>query len=151
MDEQGRIVWVTDELPEFRGKVRGKHAWHWLSDREQRVVREAICQAALDGEPAEYSVQVGDRIFDCRLERVRGVVYSVAWSLRPAGLPHLTAREVEILRALCADETTLRTAHRLGIQTSTVESHRRSLRKKTGTKTAAGLALWAVSAGLVQV
>lgn len=56
----------------------------------------------------------------------------------------LTAREVEILQLICEEYTTGETAAELFISINTVETHRRNLLEKTGSKNIAGLFRYAM-------
>jgi len=56
----------------------------------------------------------------------------------------LTAREVEILQLICEEYTTGEVAAELFISVNTVETHRRNLLEKTGSKNIAGLFRYAM-------
>lgn len=58
--------------------------------------------------------------------------------------PHLTPREVEILKLLTQELTSAQIAHLLSISEYTVESHRKNLLKKTNTKSVVGLVTFAL-------
>ncbi|MBR9832861.1 response regulator transcription factor [bacterium] len=60
----------------------------------------------------------------------------------------LSAREKEILIAICEQLTSKETAEKLFITTRTVEGHRNSLLQKTGAKNSAGLVIYAIKNNL---
>ena len=60
-----------------------------------------------------------------------------------------SARELEVLRLVVDDYCNEEIASRLFLSVRTVESHRRTLLHKAGTRTLVGLAVWAVREGWV--
>jgi DNA-binding CsgD family transcriptional regulator len=56
----------------------------------------------------------------------------------------LSAREKDILRGILAERTYAKIGQDLGVQYETVRKYARRLRNKTGIRTRAGLAAWAV-------
>lgn len=67
----------------------------------------------------------------------------------PATIQHLTGREVEILKLIADEYSTVEIANQLCISVPTVETHRRSLMIKLNAKNVAGLVKYAVKHGLV--
>jgi DNA-binding NarL/FixJ family response regulator len=63
----------------------------------------------------------------------------------------LTARETEVLELICNEYTAVEIAKRLFISERTVEGHRNHLLLKTGAKNTAGLVIYAVKNGIVDV
>ena len=63
----------------------------------------------------------------------------------------LTALETEILELICHEYTAVEIAKRLFISERTVEGHRNHLLLKTGAKNTAGLVIYAVKNGIVDV
>jgi DNA-binding NarL/FixJ family response regulator len=61
----------------------------------------------------------------------------------------LTKRENEILKLIMDEKTNQEVADQLFISTRTVEAHKRNLLEKTGCKTVAGLAIYAMEKGLI--
>jgi two-component system, NarL family, nitrate/nitrite response regulator NarL len=59
-------------------------------------------------------------------------------------LIHLTPRELEVLKLLTEELTSAQIAGRLHISEYTVESHRKNLLKKTGTRSVVGLVTYAL-------
>lgn len=56
----------------------------------------------------------------------------------------LTSRELEILRLICQELTTNQIGEKLFLSPKTIEGYRKQLLEKTGSKNAAGLAIFAV-------
>lgn len=56
----------------------------------------------------------------------------------------LTQREIEIMKLMCEEYSNKQIAAKLGISPYTVEDHKKSIRKKTGSFTVAGVAVFAV-------
>lgn len=73
-------------------------------------------------------------------------------SIPPGNANHLISeRELEILEHLCQGKTTAEIAQDLYISEKTVNGHRYNLLQKTGAKNAAGLVMYAVKHGLVEI
>ncbi|RZJ88104.1 MAG: response regulator transcription factor [Hymenobacter sp.] len=60
-----------------------------------------------------------------------------------------SARELEVLRLVVDDNCNREIANCLYLSVRTIESHRRSLLQKSGTRTLAGLVAWALREGMV--
>ena len=60
----------------------------------------------------------------------------------------LTKREKEVLKLVMKEHTNQEISELLFISTRTVEAHKRNLLEKTGSKTVAGLAIYAIERGL---
>jgi len=67
---------------------------------------------------------------------------------RPAPTP-FSRRELEVLRLVTDDHCNQEIADLLFVSVRTVESHRRALLQKSGTRTLAGLVAWALREGMV--
>jgi DNA-binding NarL/FixJ family response regulator len=61
----------------------------------------------------------------------------------------LTKRELEILQLIMSENTNQEISEKLFISTRTVEAHKRNLLEKTGCKTVAGLAIYAMERNLI--
>jgi DNA-binding CsgD family transcriptional regulator len=67
--------------------------------------------------------------------------------------PHdvqLTEKEIIILRLMCEEKSTKEIADIVDLSPRTVEAIRDKLKTKTGTKSMAGLVMYAVKAGIVE-
>ncbi len=67
---------------------------------------------------------------------------------RPAPT-RFSRRELEVLRLVVDDHCNQEIADHLYLSVRTIESHRRALLQKSGTRTLAGLVAWALRAGMV--
>lgn len=63
---------------------------------------------------------------------------------------HLTDKEVTILKLMCEEKSTKEIADIVDLSPRTVEAIRDKLKTKTGTKSMAGLVMYAVKAGIVE-
>ncbi|MEQ8906319.1 response regulator transcription factor [Ekhidna sp.] len=63
----------------------------------------------------------------------------------------LTKREVDVLRLVCQQKTTGEIAEELFISSKTVDGHRNNLLQKTHSRNVAGLVLYAIKKGLIEV
>jgi DNA-binding NarL/FixJ family response regulator len=70
---------------------------------------------------------------------------------KPASPVTLTKREQEILDLICKELTSEEMAEKLYISVKTVNGHRINLLEKTGTKNTAGLVVFALKNGLVEL
>lgn len=68
---------------------------------------------------------------------------------KPEQIEKLTSREIEILKLITMEYSTGQIADKLCISVPTVESHRSNLMKKLNTKSAIGMAKYAMKHGLV--
>jgi DNA-binding NarL/FixJ family response regulator len=66
------------------------------------------------------------------------------------GEPHLTRREIDVIRLIASGNTTGEIAERLFISAMTVETHRRNLMQKLQLKNVAGLVRYAMEQGLAE-
>lgn len=62
---------------------------------------------------------------------------------------HFSSRELEVLRLVADDHCNQEIADQLYLSVRTIESHRRALLQKSGSRTLAGLVAWALRAGMV--
>jgi DNA-binding NarL/FixJ family response regulator len=76
----------------------------------------------------------------------------VRGSAAPAsGLALLTERQREVLQMIAEGKSTKQAAHALGLGVKTVETHRAALMQRLGIRDVAGLVLFAVRHGLIDV
>ena len=62
-----------------------------------------------------------------------------------------TAKEISILELICAEYTSKAIADQLNMSVRTVEAYRKTMQEKTGSKNSAGLILYAIKHGIVDV
>ncbi len=63
----------------------------------------------------------------------------------------LTTREIDVLKLVCQGKITKEIAEELFISEKTVNGHRNNILQKTGARNAAGLVMYAVKNGLVEI
>jgi|AntRauTorckE5430_2_1112549.scaffolds.fasta_scaffold02401_3 DNA-binding NarL/FixJ family response regulator len=109
-----------------------------LKDEDPEVVRTAVERVAAEG------IFFRDYVSRALLKGGRE-------KARPQGLlgPHISEREMEVLRLICEERTSNEIADLLFISARTVEGHRRSLQDKTSSRNLVGLVLYAVKNGIV--
>lgn len=69
---------------------------------------------------------------------------------QPKTMLYLTSREIEILKLVAQELPSNKIANKLFISMATVETHRRNLMQKLGSKTSIGLVKYAIKHGLVE-
>jgi DNA-binding CsgD family transcriptional regulator len=68
----------------------------------------------------------------------------------PNGVPHLCARQTEIVRLIAEDQTAKQIGDVLGISPKTVEFHRHLIKQRLDVAGTAGIVRYAIRLGLVQ-
>ena len=63
----------------------------------------------------------------------------------------LSTQEIQVLYFLCRDFISKEIADKMNVSPRTIEKHRENLHLKTNTKTSAGLAVYALKNGIVEV
>ena len=63
----------------------------------------------------------------------------------------LTEREIDVLRLLLAGNSNKEVADKLNISTHTVISHRKNITSKTSIKSLAGLTIYAIQNGIIEM
>lgn len=63
----------------------------------------------------------------------------------------LTRREIEVLKLICREFTSIEIANKLFISIRTVEGHRKSILAKTGVRNIAGLVIFAMKNDLIEI
>ncbi|MFT5819027.1 MAG: DNA-binding NarL/FixJ family response regulator [Crocinitomix sp.] len=92
-------------------------------------------------EEAIHKVYSGERYFNAA---VTGAVMNGLASKRVAQEVRLTPREKDVLKLICEEFTTREIADKLFIAFNTVETHRKNLLYKTGSKNSLGLLKFAI-------
>lgn len=119
-----------------------------LKDEEPEIVEEAI-----------RTVMQKDFFFNEYVSRallkgmkgVKGKPTTPSASFSSNAAINLSKRELEVLQLICEELTTAEIANKLFISVRTVEGHRKKLVEKTGVKNMAGLVIYAMKSGLVEV
>ena len=128
--------------------------------RLQSILRELGAAAERLGQPrlAQAIHEVAAAPWDTSAALACGRPVSAACACHGAqrcaschGLPHLSAREREVLRLLTEGQRSSRIAAHLGICDATVEVHRRNIMRKLGLHTVAALTKYALREGLTSL
>jgi len=104
-------------------------------------------------ETAVYSILNGEPFF-CAFtaQQLQQLVTTNRFhSCTKPSLPYFSDKEKTILRLLAAELTSKEIAEQLGMSSRTVESYRKSMQEKTGSKNSAGLILYAIKNGIIPV
>jgi len=62
-----------------------------------------------------------------------------------------TAREIDVIRLICEQQTNKEIAIKLGLSIRTVETHREKILEKTGAKNMIGVAVYAIKQGIFEI
>jgi PAS domain S-box-containing protein len=150
LDKAGVVRWINRAAEQIVGDVRGRHFTSVVAPEDSRRARELFAQKMLGTSPAtEATVHVvstaGTRVavevssvLLMSGERVVGVFGLIEG--RPndsptAPHPHLTPRQVEVLRVLEQGRSTKQIAAELHLSTETVRNHIRRLFRALGVHT----------------
>ena len=147
LDTTGVVRWINPAAERLLGDVRGRHFTSIVASEDSRRARELFSRKALGNSPATDSAgvlvstggtRVAVEISSVPLmsgERVVGVFG--LFEGRPedaptAPHPHLTPRQVEVLRLLEQGRSTRQIAADLHLTTETVRNHVRHLFRALG-------------------
>jgi PAS domain S-box-containing protein len=146
LDETGIVRWINPAAERLLGDVRGKHFTSVVAPEDSRRARNLFSRKVVGTAPATEATGVfvstaGERvaveISAAPLkngERVVGVfgLFEGRPDDTPAPLPHLTPRQVEVLRLLEQGRSTKQIAAELHLSTETVRNHVRRLFQALG-------------------
>jgi PAS domain S-box-containing protein len=150
LDRTGVVRWINPAAAELLGDVRGRHFTSVVAPEDSRRARESFAQKVLGTSPATEATahlvstagkRVSVEISAVPLkdgERVVGVFGLIAGRLDDtptAPPPHLTPRQVEVLRLLEQGRSTKHIAAELHLSTETVRNHIRHLFRALGVNT----------------
>ena len=147
LDTTGIVRWINPAAERLLGNVRGRHITSVVAPEDSRRARELFSRKVLGTAPATDATgvlvskagrRVGVEISAVPLmsgERVVGVFGLLEG--RPddpltAPQPHLTPRQVEVLRLLEQGRSTKQIAAELHLSTETVRNHIRRLLRALG-------------------
>jgi PAS domain S-box-containing protein len=147
LDETGVVRWINAAAEQLVGDVRGRHFTSVVAPEDSRRARELFSQKVLGTSPATEATGVLVSTSGTRVavelsavplmngERVVGVFGLI--EERPddtpaAPPPHLTPRQVEVLRLLEQGRSTKQIATELHVSTETVRNHVRRLFQALG-------------------
>ena len=143
LDETGVVRWINAAAEQLLGDVRGRHFTSVVAPEDSRRARELFSRKVLGTSPATEATGVLVSTAGTRVavelsavplmngERVVGV-FGLIEEERPddrptAPPPHLTPRQVEVLRLLEQGRSTKQIAAELHLSTETVRNHIRRL------------------------
>ena len=147
LDTTGIVRWINPAAKRLLGDVRGRHLTSVVAPEDSRRAREEFSRKVLGTSPATDATAVLVSTAGTRVsveissvplmsgERVVGVFGLVEESpddTPTAPLPHLTPRQVEVLRLLEQGRSTKQIAAELHLSTETVRNHIRRLFRALG-------------------
>jgi PAS domain S-box-containing protein len=147
LDTSGVVRWINPAAERLVGDVRGRHFTSVVAPEDSRRARELFSRKVLGTSPATEATgvlvstagkRVAVEISSAPLmngERVVGVfgLFEGRPDDRPTGPPpHLTPRQVEVLRLLEQGRSTKQIAAELHLSTETVRNHIRRLFQALG-------------------
>lgn len=150
LDATGVVRWINAAAEQLLGDVRGRHFTSVVAPEDSLRARELFARKVLGASPATeataHLVSTAGRRVDVEIsavplrngERVVGVFGLIEGRLdssSPAPLPHLTPRQVEVLRLLEQGRSTKQIAAELHLSTETVRNHVRRLFRALGVNT----------------
>ena len=142
LDETGIVRWLNAAAKQLLGDVRGRHFTSVVAPEDSRRARELFSQKVLGTSPATEATGVLVTTAGSRVpvelsavplrdgERVVGVFGLIEEGPDGSGttpLPHLTPRQVEVLRLLEQGRSTKQIAEELHLSPETVRNHIRRL------------------------
>ncbi len=147
LDSTGVVRWINAAAVELLGDIRGRHFTSVVAPEDTRRARELFSQKVLGTSPATDTTGVlmstaGSRVpvelssvplkDGERVVGVFGLLEGLPDAAPGAPLPHLTPRQVEVLRLLEQGRATKQIAAELHLSTETVRNHIRHLFRALG-------------------
>jgi PAS domain S-box-containing protein len=147
LDTTGVIRWMNPAAEQLVGDVRGRHFTSVVAPEDGRRARELFAQKVLGASPATEATGVlistsGKRVAvelsavplmnGQRVVGVFGLIEQRDDDMHSAPPPHLTPRQVEVLRLLEQGRSTKQIAAELHLSTETVRNHIRRLFQALG-------------------
>ena len=146
LDSTGIVRWINPAAERLLGDVRGKHFTSVVTPEDSRRARELFSKKVVGTAPATEATAVFVTTAGARVaveisavplkngEQVVGVfgLFEGRPDDTPAAPPHLTPRQVEVLRLLEQGRSTKQIAAELHLSTETVRNHIRRLFQALG-------------------
>ena len=147
LDETGVVRWINAAAVRLVGDVRGRHFTSVVAPEDSRRARELFSQKVLGTAPATEAAGVlvstsGTRVAvelsavplknGERVVGVFGLIEERSDDMHTAPPPHLTPRQVEVLRLLEQGRSTKQIAADLHLSIETVRNHIRRLFRALG-------------------
>jgi DNA-binding CsgD family transcriptional regulator len=152
-DSHGKILWLSYIAPEYADRpILGTSIFDWVKDpKGSDTLAAAIGAAFIRSTPTTIDVDVGsiggDIKVRTRIERLEDLIV-LTWTIVPDA--NLSIREIQVLDRICEGMSASEIAADLGISTSTVETHRASLLRKTDSDNSVTLSRWAIRHGFLR-
>ena len=141
LDSTGVVRWINAAAEQLLGDVRGRHFTSVVAPEDSRRARELFSRKVIGASPATEATGVLVSTDGTRVavelsavplmngERVVGVFGLIEGRPddTPTAPPHLTPRQVEVLRLLEQGRSTKQIAAELNLSTETVRNHVRRL------------------------
>jgi PAS domain S-box-containing protein len=150
VDSTGVIRWINPALERLVGNVVGRQNTSVVAPEETRRVRESFARKragtekvtdaevvliGADGRRVQVELSAVAMMEDHRMIGVFGQIADIEEQAMPAPPPHLTPRQVEVLRLLQRGASTEQIASELHLSTETVRNHIRNLLSALGVHT----------------
>ena len=150
LDKTGVVRWINPAAEKLVGDVRGRHFTSVVAPEDSRRARELFAQKVLGTSPATeataHLVSTAGRRVAVEISAVPlrsgevvvgvfGLIEGRAERASSTPPPHLTPRQVEVLRLLEQGRSTKQIAAELHLSTETVRSHIRRLFRALGVHT----------------
>jgi PAS domain S-box-containing protein len=147
LDDAGIVRWINAAAKQLLGDVRGRHFTSVVAPEDTRRARELFSQKVLGTSPSTEATGVlvsstGTRVSvelsavplrnGERVVGVFGLIEERPDASRAAPPPHLTPRQVEVLRLLEQGRSTKQIAAELHLSTETVRNHIRRIFRALG-------------------
>ncbi len=143
---------IASDFPETRIIMVSMHASEDYVARALRAGAQGYLtksSAAQELEKAVRAVMQGEQYIDSHISRAALEAYLRRLGDDEAEKDVLTARQREILQLIAESLGTKEIAHRLGVSTKTVETHRKQLMDRLNIHDVAGLVRFAIRTGVV--
>ena len=147
LDTTGIVRWINPAAERLLGDIRGRHFTSVVAPEDSRRARELFSRKVLGTSPATDATGVLVSTAGARVEveisavtlrsgqrvvGVFGLLEDRPDNTPTAPLPHLTPRQVEVLRLLEQGRSTKQIAAELHLSTETVRNHIRRLFRALG-------------------
>lgn len=150
------VTYLRDRMPDLKIVVVTMHDDEWLMDQ---LVGKGVHAYLLKGgeeseiEEAIQAVRQGKTYFSHPVAGAlqREVIRSKQFRRNFRRFRQISDREMEVLLRICREETNREIAEALSLSVRTVDNHRHRLLEKCEAKNTAGLVVYAIRNGLVDV
>jgi PAS domain S-box-containing protein len=147
LDTTGNVRWINPAAERLLGDIRGRHYTSVVASEDSRRARDLFAQKVIGASPATEAVGVlvskaGKRVpvelssvplmNGERVVGVFGLIEERPGDSSTAPPPHLTPRQVEVLRLLEQGRSTKQIAAELHLTIETVRTHIRRLFRALG-------------------